>query len=101
MGKIICRFLTRGKHKFKLIRHYYRCVYCDELRMHVTKKVKDEPPFTEIEDCNTVNCTFKDHILDAARHEYERSKLEPQKVKEWQSSGALNTAIPYLASSVV
>jgi hypothetical protein len=35
-------------------------------------------PFTNVEDCKTVNCKFEDHTLDDARDDYERDKLEPQ-----------------------
>jgi DNA-directed RNA polymerase subunit RPC12/RpoP len=36
--EILCKLLTRGKHKFVLVNHRYRCRYCGILRSRVLWK---------------------------------------------------------------
>ncbi len=37
---ILCKLMTRGKHKFVLVNHRYRCRYCGILRSRVLWKPK-------------------------------------------------------------
>jgi hypothetical protein len=38
MGRLSCKILTLGRHKFVLINHRLRCKWCGELRSRMVKK---------------------------------------------------------------